>query len=75
MHAKNHPNVMVECEDGDTYYADHVICTIPLGMYCKNPFLVKYRVRNSNCSAYKIAHKLSKIQNLAKILQVGIQQT
>jgi len=32
MHAKNHPNVMVECEDGDTYYADHVICTIPLGV-------------------------------------------
>lgn len=32
MHAKNHPNVMVECENGDKYYADHVISTIPLGV-------------------------------------------
>lgn len=25
MHAKNHPNVMIECESGDKYYADHII--------------------------------------------------
>ena len=36
MHAKNHPNVMVECEDGDKYYADHVICTVPLGVLKAN---------------------------------------
>ena len=29
-------------------------------------FNLMYRVQNSNCSAYKIAHKLSKIQDLAK---------
>ena len=32
MHAKSHPNVMIECQNGDKYYADHVICTIPLGV-------------------------------------------
>ena len=32
MYAKNHPNVMIECESGEKYYADHVICTIPLGV-------------------------------------------
>ena len=32
MHAKNNPNVMVECENGEKFYADHVICTIPLGV-------------------------------------------
>ena len=32
MTAKNHPNVMVECESGDKYYADHIICTLPLGV-------------------------------------------
>ena len=42
MHAKSHPNVMVECEDGDTYYADHVICTIPLGIYKINLKTVPY---------------------------------
>lgn len=26
------PNVEVVCEDGSHYYADHVICTIPLGV-------------------------------------------
>jgi hypothetical protein len=26
------PNVEVVCEDGSRYYADHVICTIPLGV-------------------------------------------
>jgi hypothetical protein len=26
------PNVEVICEDGSRYYADHVICTIPLGV-------------------------------------------
>jgi hypothetical protein len=26
------PNVDVVCEDGSRYYADHVICTIPLGV-------------------------------------------
>lgn len=25
-------NVKVDCVDGDTYYADHVICTVPLGV-------------------------------------------
>lgn len=36
MHAKNHPNVMVECEDGTKYYADHIICTVPLGVLKAN---------------------------------------
>ena len=36
MHAKNHPNVMIECESGDKYYADHIICTIPLGVLKTN---------------------------------------
>ncbi len=31
-HRRSHPNVLVECEDGTRYYADHVICTIPLGV-------------------------------------------
>ena len=26
------PNVEVVCEDGSRYYADHIICTIPLGV-------------------------------------------
>jgi len=26
------PNVEVICEDGSRYYADHIICTIPLGV-------------------------------------------
>ncbi|GFG38328.1 hypothetical protein Cfor_01739 [Coptotermes formosanus] len=26
------PNVEIVCEDGSRYYADHVICTIPLGV-------------------------------------------
>ncbi|XP_069679727.1 spermine oxidase [Periplaneta americana] len=29
---ENLPNVEVVCEDGSRYYADHVICTIPLGV-------------------------------------------
>ena len=29
---KQHPNVKVECENGQIYYADHIICTIPLGV-------------------------------------------
>ncbi len=26
------PNVMVECENGAKFYADHVVCTLPLGL-------------------------------------------
>ena len=36
MHAKNHPNVMIECESGEKFYADHIICTIPLGVLKRN---------------------------------------
>ena len=32
MTDKQHPNVMIECENGQQYYADHIICTIPLGV-------------------------------------------
>jgi len=32
LHRRLHPNVMVECENGVKFYADHVICTIPLGV-------------------------------------------
>jgi len=28
----NETNVKINCEDGSVYYADHVICTIPLGV-------------------------------------------
>ena len=36
MHAKNHPNVKIECENGERFYADHIICTIPLGVLKKH---------------------------------------
>ena len=32
MEEKNYPNAMIECENGQFYYADHIICTIPLGV-------------------------------------------
>ena len=32
LHRRLHPNVMIECESGVKYYADHVICTVPLGV-------------------------------------------
>ena len=32
LHRRLHPNVMIECENGVKYYADHVICTVPLGV-------------------------------------------
>ena len=32
MHRRSHPNVMVECENGAKFYADHVICSVPLGI-------------------------------------------
>ena len=31
------PGVAVECEDGTVYYADQLICTIPLGLLQNNP--------------------------------------
>ena len=30
--AAGHPNVMVECENGDKFYADHLVCAVPLGI-------------------------------------------
>jgi len=33
------PNVKIECENGSVFYADHVICTAPLGVIHKNPSL------------------------------------
>lgn len=32
LHRRLHPNVMIECENGVKFYADHVICTVPLGV-------------------------------------------
>ena len=32
MHKRNHPNVMIECENGTKFYTDHVVCTVPLGI-------------------------------------------
>ena len=32
MEEKNYPNAMIECENGQFYYTDHIICTIPLGV-------------------------------------------
>ena len=29
--ARQYPNVMIECENGETFYTDHIICTVPLG--------------------------------------------
>ena len=31
------PSVKVECDNGEVFYADQVICTIPLGLLQKNP--------------------------------------
>jgi len=33
------PSVKVECDNGTTFYADHLICTMPLGILEKNPGL------------------------------------
>lgn len=35
-HMRQHPNVMVEFEDGDRLYTDHVICAVPLGCLKRN---------------------------------------
>ncbi|XP_047105662.1 spermine oxidase [Schistocerca piceifrons] len=48
------PSVEIVCDDGDTYYADHVICTVPLGvlkerastMFC--PPLPQYKTESIN---------------------------
>lgn len=48
------PNVEVVCEDGSRYYADHVICTIPLGvlkekaMTLFSPPLPQYKLDSIN---------------------------
>jgi hypothetical protein len=48
------PNVEVVCEDGSRYYADHVICTIPLGvlkekaMTLFSPPLPQYKMDSIN---------------------------
>lgn len=39
MHVRQHPNVMVECEDGKKFYTDHVVCTVPLGVLKSKPDL------------------------------------
>jgi hypothetical protein len=57
MHAKNHPNVMVECENGAKFYTDHVIFTAPLGVLKAKhksmfspalpPVRIKYKIDNN----------------------------
>jgi hypothetical protein len=48
------PNVQVVCEDGSRYYADHVICTIPLGVLKEkaatlfSPSLPQYKLDSIN---------------------------
>jgi hypothetical protein len=48
------PNVEVVCEDGSRYYADHVICTIPLGVLKEkaaslfSPSLPQYKLDSIN---------------------------
>ena len=48
------PNVEVVCEDGTRYYADHVICTVPLGVLKEkgasmfSPPLPQYKIDSIN---------------------------
>ena len=37
--ARQYPNVLIECENGEKFYTDYVICTVPLGFLKAKPTL------------------------------------
>ena len=43
------PNVKIECENGSVFYADHVICTAPLG---RTMYLIRFGQIPNNLSKY-----------------------
>ena len=46
--SRQYPNVMIECENGEKFYTDHIICSVPLGFLKEKtqlfqPSLPKYK--------------------------------
>ena len=61
---KNLPNVQVVCEDGSIFYADHVICTVPLGVLKAkssklfSPALPSYKIESINKLLFGTVNKI-----------------
>ena len=62
-HRSGKPSVKVECENGQVFYADQVICTIPLGLLQKNPNifdppLPKEKQESANKLVFGVVNKI-----------------